>query len=814
MRHSKIIQILSILFFLLIIGCSPDEPGIVPENMSIAEYLSDKQFNPKEAILLKDNDLSFASKIDIIRNAQQQLKLNYYIFSPDESTAFLVNEILKKINVNKEFRVKILTDYQYNYYKLDFFKWLENQQPNGIQQIEVRFYNRPTINVIKLAEFMTLGCSNPQPTSEGLPKCAEEKLEYLKKFDTMPLAEADDAMSVPAKIFLAGFYAQKPNVLLYGLQGGYNRSVESIKLAEEAKDKKNKIAQIKKLGTLYLASKKSEGVKKIGAKLALGSNLAGLFLSKQIGPLINAAKTILPYSVEGVDSLPLIKNPELEYITDYTHHKFILGDDKAIQIGGRNVANAYHMHPTHLEKYYTFMDTDVYMDLTEKDGALFNAAFDRLWNFTSMVASLEDIAKHAPPSYLHLIDEMDKIKEGDCDAETDTDKKEACLVQLFSQLLAEGATITPFTAAKQTYWEEKFKKSLAIYEKYLATKKPFKSWTGINQIFDSEAGYVLQDNINSPLHSFPHHSIEGEAFYYVENLPFSQMDKSTTKKRSFGSVYGEEATHGKGIHKVWMDAFHRACEQSKQTAEPTEVIIHQGYFAPPLGLAYEMNRLIKSANCPNITVKLYTNSILSTDLVPINLLGRRLLFSMSQQNPEVNTNRFQYFEYDVDMLKNIVAEQYSYAEDEKGPLASYFSLHTKVMIFGNDIYIGSANTDFRSYLMDTNNGIFIKNAPVFIARYKRFLAELEDKKIVAPAKSFFQYPTKEALNAYERKEAVELMKRLEFVAEGDTLSTMQQQQLEALFMILDKSSEGFDEVLKEGGQLEPEPLIDRLLKMI
>lgn len=804
--------ILSILLLLLIVGCQPEKPTIIPENISVAEYLSDKQFQPKEAILLKDNDLSFASKIDIIRHAKKQLRLNYYIFSPDESTSFLVNEILKKIKTDKDFRVKILTDYQYNYYQLDFFKWLENQQPHGIQQIEIGLYNRPTINIIKLAEFLTLGCSDNKATTEGLPECAKEKLAYLKKFDTMSLAEAESAMSIPAKIFLAGLYAQKPNVLLYGLQGGYQRSVQSIKLAEEAQENKNKITQIKALGMRYLETKKTEGVQKIKAKLGLGTSVASLFLGKQLSPLINSAKTILPFSVEGIDDLPLMTHPDLEYITDYTHHKFIMGDDNTLQIGGRNVANAYHIHPTHLEKYYTFMDTDVFMALTEKDGALFNAAYDRLWNFRSMVASLEDVAQHAPPSYLHLINEIDTIKAETCDGETDAAKKEACLTQLFAQIV--NAESAPFTAEKQAKWDEKFKNLLATYEKYLATKKPFKSWTTIEQIFNRNEGYVLQDNINAPLHSFTHHLIAAKDFYYVENTPFSQANNVTPKARSFGSEYGKEVNHGKGIHKVWMDAFQQACEQSNQTGEPTEVIIHQGYFAPPMGIANEMNRLIKAANCPNVTLKLYTNSILSTDLFPINLIGRRLLFAMSQHNTEVNSNnRFQYFEYNLDTLKNIVLRDYDYPKNEKEPLSTYFSLHTKVMIFGNDIYIGSANTDFRSYLMDTNNGIFIKNAPELVARYKQFLKEIEDKKIVTPAKNFFQYTNKDALNKQERSEMVDLLKRLGFV-EGDTLSSAQQQQVEVLFMLLDKSSEGFDEVLNETGELPPSPLIDRLLKMI
>jgi len=87
MKQSFLVQLLSTFLLLLIISCRPDKPVITTENISVTDYLSDKQFQPETAILLKDNDLSFASKIDIIRKAKKELKLNYYIVSPDESTS-------------------------------------------------------------------------------------------------------------------------------------------------------------------------------------------------------------------------------------------------------------------------------------------------------------------------------------------------------------------------------------------------------------------------------------------------------------------------------------------------------------------------------------------------------------------------------------------------------------------------------------------------------------------------------------------------------------------------------------------------------
>jgi hypothetical protein len=46
------------------------------------------------------------------------------------------------------------------------------------------------------------------------------------------------------------------------------------------------------------------------------------------------------------------------------------------------------------------------------------------------------------------------------------------------------------------------------------------------------------------------------------------------------------------------------------------------------------------------------------------------------------------------------------------------------MIFGPDIYVGSANADIRSYMMDSNNGFYITGAPDFVAGYTRWLDSL------------------------------------------------------------------------------------------
>jgi len=54
------------------------------------------------------------------------------------------------------------------------------------------------------------------------------------------------------------------------------------------------------------------------------------------------------------------------------------------------------------------------------------------------------------------------------------------------------------------------------------------------------------------------------------------------------------------------------------------------------------------------------------------------------------------------------------------------SLHSKVMVFGSDIFIGSSNADLRSFMMDSNNGVFIRNAPAFVRAYTQRIQALLD----------------------------------------------------------------------------------------
>ncbi len=67
---------------------------------------------------------------------------------------------------------------------------------------------------------------------------------------------------------------------------------------------------------------------------------------------------------------------------------------------------------------------------------------------------------------------------------------------------------------------------------------------------------------------------------------------------------------------------------------------------------------------------------------------------------------------------------YEYKSPEKGSGRADRSLHSKVMVFGPDMFIGSANADVRSYMMDSNNGLYIQNAPELVSSYKTWVTDL------------------------------------------------------------------------------------------
>jgi phosphatidylserine/phosphatidylglycerophosphate/cardiolipin synthase-like enzyme len=109
-------------------------------------------------------------------------------------------------------------------------------------------------------------------------------------------------------------------------------------------------------------------------------------------------------------------------------------------------------------------------------------------------------------------------------------------------------------------------------------------------------------------------------------------------------------------------------------------------------------------------VVVLTNSAETTDLNVINLMARH---SMKAFVDYLGTRR--------DTARSARFSIYEYRKFEGGDRVS---LHTKVSVLGDDVIVGSANADVRSFMMDSNNGFFVRRAPRFREEYLRYLEGL------------------------------------------------------------------------------------------
>ena len=121
------------------------------------------------------------------------------------------------------------------------------------------------------------------------------------------------------------------------------------------------------------------------------------------------------------------------------------------------------------------------------------------------------------------------------------------------------------------------------------------------------------------------------------------------------------------------------------------------------------------------TITVLTNSMATTDLSVVNLLAQQSLkafqeYYASRRNA-LTSPHVEYFEYKAATSENACVPY-------QGQPSQHESLHTKVSLFGDDMIVGSANGDVRSYMMDSNNGMIIRNAPTFMNHYRMYIDDL------------------------------------------------------------------------------------------
>ena len=602
-----------------------------------------------------DNDAAFAAKLQAVEGATQELDLAYYIFAGDHSSSRLAQALIDA--ARRGVRVRLLVDYLSAYKDLDRFDWLERE---GAGRLEVRLYNRPTVEVIKDAAFLTLGCAEVGVAGRA---CDAQKIAAVEaQFapgagGEVPLLDRNVAGSGQ---FLSGLYGKNPKLMAYAITQGQSIDAAALKAGAASGDAA-RTERLKELGKLYFKARYLGGVEGLEARIRLA--VIRLAFAEQVNPVFDAINTALPITRQ--------KAPEAakdwDYLTEFLHHKILLADRRVVITGGRNVEDSYHLNPSPLSSKYVFMDTDLRLRLGAPSDAL-AGSFERLWNLRSMVATIAEVRRHAPNDLLENFDALSAALEA-CQQGADRACVDREVERRFLPLPARLQAVAAHHRAQ-------LQRLAAEYR-----PRPAPAPLGV------DAGAQIR---------------------YVENLPV------VDGRRVYGARHGREVASNKNIQALWRAALHSVCAAG--ATAPREVVFHNAYLFLPANLLQDVGAALDGTRpCRGVNLTLVTNSLATTDLNIVNLLAtwqlKALADHLKERGPQADAARLRYAEYQP-------------AGDAR------LSLHSKVMLFDRDIFIGSANADVRSLMMDSNNGMWIQQAPRFAeAMHQRIQALLASPQL-------------------------------------------------------------------------------------
>lgn len=738
-----------------------------------------------KARVLIDNDAAFDSKLEAIRSARpgETIRLSYYIYSQDESSAVFLKELLNA--AARGVHVRLMADFITNYGNLDLFTYLETQ---GRGLIQVKLYGRPTPLIVRDAMFMTLPCP-AQDGKVGAKTCSDAKWKSLEK--TSP--------DFFARLLLAGLYDLDFPAVTTAILKGQILDLEALsKGGETSPQDKKQFLEFLKL--VYKAKAKHDPV--AGIKVLLALQLYG----DKLNPVLNEIFGRAPISQKGDKSYQ-----DWEHVTDFTHHKVLIVENRFVQLGGRNIENSYHMKPNSLTKKYIFMDTDMAAELSG-GGEAISKAFDRIWSFDTMTMPLKDV-RALMPNDLVINAEATKSSFEKCSSKSyqsleDRTRFEKCVefeVTRHPQYQTLPARLNKIAKVLSDG-------VIAYNTQYLPTKSYSQSW---------KAGSTYSDELSQQ-------DMNNLFLTYIENLPFDRRKSDANLERQYGSIPGQELKYGKNIHQLWYKGLENACAVSAKEGKEKRVILHSAYFLPPALLLRGFSKMLDGTwDCGRVRVTFLTNSPETTDLNHINVAARYVMstFFQTSQNrlriygsrSENRSAKFEYFEY------------------IKESAGSGLSLHTKASVLGDDLIIGSANADVRSYYMDSNNGFFIRGAKDLAASYIQFIDNLTaDRKKTRDLTSFFSNPAETTEKIYS--EDLKMLDQL--MAKNDLTKKLSSETKEKVFkafhsivtfvsdstlriLVKDRNpssgvanTEAENRNLQEQSQKEAEQKYDRLLQLL
>lgn len=387
----------------------------------------------------------------------------------------------------------------------------------------------PTDGIIRDTVFMTLPCPSSQ-------KPEAKECHDFKKSVMAQMGIQGRKQTYFSKMLLTGIYGKSPDLILPSLfVGGGIDPAKYKQGAPDSEAEKEALKDFMKL--LYEATVQDSLTAKIKVRFALQ------MYGETLNPIMN----------ELTGRLPLIQGPnsaaqEWDHITDYTHHKLIMADDDIFQLGGRNIEDSYHMKSNDLSSKYTFLDTD-FAAVVESGGNEISRAFDRLFNFTSMVASYDQVNLETPYELI-LNAKLIKQKVFEC-AYTKPDTQEKLLECATANLKSD----VNYISYEKSFEAEtaKIRSGTETYKKYITTKQYKDSWKPSAKYDDSlSESDILNINQNG-------------IATYIENLNFNKNEKNP--KRIFGSVFDSEDRNGKYLHSLWFQGLQSVCAESQATGK-------------------------------------------------------------------------------------------------------------------------------------------------------------------------------------------------------------------------------------------------------
>jgi phosphatidylserine/phosphatidylglycerophosphate/cardiolipin synthase-like enzyme len=628
--------------------------------------------------VISANDEAFLSKLEMVNAAKSSIDAAYYIYSDDSTSSALSSALISA--ARRGVRVRLLLDYSSTYKDLDLFSMLEREGSSGLGNLEVRLYNRPTRNIVMDAAYLTLACGDA--ATGGDEDCSDAKLSAIAEafdaevIDNRPAAEMGISnLNVGSSgVFLSGLYSKQPELMAFALLHG--RSLTSSAAGSLPGVSAENIRGVARLARIYWLARTGGPFQRLVARIKLG--VVSVIYDAQLDALHQIIAQHLP--IERRNLAEAVR--DWDHVTDYLHQKLLLVDGTSVQLGGRNIEDTYHLTPMQRDAGLLFMDTEIRADLTSGGEAL-EVAFERLWNFRTMVATLPEARAHAPNEFAANIVAVRDATEA-CEDARQAEPGEECFMREFGERVLSRA-------------EREMKRYAEMRER--ATKFRHQ----IQQTMRARAPSTIEIDTGAQL-------------AYIENIPFRGGPDGPLQGRSYGAIHGKEAWSGKRINALILAGMENACRTASEET-PLRVIINNAYFFPPSGLTDMLARMLDgSLDCRHVNVTILTNSRKSTDLAVTNLFARHIAYAFS------------------DYLRSVrdptTAASFDYFEIQDSDEAVKHSLHSKVWVLAEDMLVGSANADVRSYMMDANNAIIIRQAPAMLHRYVAMIDEI----LVDPAR--------------------------------------------------------------------------------